>query len=391
MGALAIDRTDNVLPPTRVRLQDIADRCHVAKITVSLALRHHPSVKASTAEHIRAVAQEMGYNPQAHEAARRLAAHKTGQRIPSHTLGIVLPPQFFDSIIAAPIYLGILESAVSAGYALVTTYFNFASLDAYQQQPVTPLPPIFASGGIDGLLLMDIQKDVQHILTYLAQGGETIQQPYVLMQQNHQDHPSVAYDTRTGAYELTRRLLALGHRHFIRFHHPRVAGNFDGADHGIRQALQEAGLAQETHLHFVTVPPDWMSGKPLDMAPEHAPAQQGQEIISMLRQHPEITAIMAWNDTSAIMTYRVLTDAGFRIPDQVSVAGFDDLSPLLNAQGKNILTSVRVPLTEVGRQAARMVIARINGDTTFPTQIVLPTEVMMRGTTGPARNNEALT
>jgi LacI family transcriptional regulator len=357
----------------------------VSKITVSLALRRLPNVKASTAARILAVAEEMGYNPLTHDAARRLAARKTGHHVLTQTLGIVFPPNFHLSPLCVPIFQGIMQDAVPAGFALLTTYYNFASPQAFHQHPITPLPPHFTAGSVDGFILMDIHKDAAETMAYLERHAGPGGHPVVVVLGMHPNFSSVTLDRRQGGYDLTKHLLALGHRHLARYTHPQEAAAFADVLQGTRQALHEAGLNPDRHLHSLEMPASWIGCNPLESF-RRLPELDGQQarLLQTLRAHPEITALMAWNDNSAIITCHLLKEAGLRIPDDVSVTGFDDMFPLLNPLGENVLTTVRLPFQEAGRQAARMLIDQVRRQDATPTHIILPTGLVPRQTTGPA-------
>lgn len=106
-------------------------------------------------------------------------------------------------------------------------------------------------------------------------------------------------------------------------------------------------------------------------------------LATTLQAHPEITAFLAPNDASAHLAYDLFSRLGLRVPDDISLVGFDDTEPLYNAEGDNILTTVRLPLEELGRESARLLIARITRSEPEQREIMLPTELVIRGTTTP--------
>ena len=115
------------------------------------------------------------------------------------------------------------------------------------------------------------------------------------------------------------------------------------------------------------------------MAPEigYKPMQ------SLLKKTHDFTAIFCFNDIAAIGAIRALKDAGLSVPGDVSVVGFDDIQSAAYATPS--LTTVRQPLTEMGKRGAQVLLERIaNREKTFPAEIVMTPELVVRESTGPA-------
>ena len=104
-----------------------------------------------------------------------------------------------------------------------------------------------------------------------------------------------------------------------------------------------------------------------------------------LEEHPAVTAILPLNDSNAIHCWRVLQDAGYRIPEDISIIGFDDTDPLPDSNGNNLLTSVHLPLEEIGRETIRLLIRQIESRQMEQVEICLPVTLRVRNSTGPAR------
>jgi DNA-binding LacI/PurR family transcriptional regulator len=101
-----------------------------------------------------------------------------------------------------------------------------------------------------------------------------------------------------------------------------------------------------------------------------------------MRAHPEVTAILGWNDGVALHAWYTLEAAGWRIPGEISLIGFDDAAAMPGPDGRNLLTTVRVPLREIGEEAARLITARVTGALPTDEHRTLPTELILRGSTG---------
>jgi LacI family transcriptional regulator len=103
---------------------------------------------------------------------------------------------------------------------------------------------------------------------------------------------------------------------------------------------------------------------------------------SLLQARRHFTAIVSFNDIAAIGAIRALTDANLRVPEDVSVVGFDDIQ--LAAYHNPRLTTVRQPLREMGSTAARILLQRLQGFKDYPSEFAVPPELIIRETSGPA-------
>ena len=94
--------------------------------------------------------------------------------------------------------------------------------------------------------------------------------------------------------------------------------------------------------------------------------------------HPEITAVMGMNDASVIYLWHLLSDIGWKIPEDISLIGFDDTDSMLDNTGRNNLTTIKVPLREIGRQAANLLLGSLAQSNVEKKQIILPVELTIR-------------
>jgi LacI family transcriptional regulator len=105
---------------------------------------------------------------------------------------------------------------------------------------------------------------------------------------------------------------------------------------------------------------------------------------ALLKKTHDFTAIFCFNDIAAIGAIRALKDAGLSVPGDVSVVGFDDIQSAAYATPS--LTTVRQPLTEMGKRGAQVLLERIvNREKAFPAEIVMMPELVVRESTGPAQ------
>jgi len=366
-----------------VTQQQIAERCGVTKATVSMALRGDPRISQATAERVHAAAGEMGYDPSVNLAARRLAMRRRGSSVRNRVVGVLGP----DRIVSVEYFRRLAEGVFDV---LLARRYGVLYVSAMQGPGETSLPrwsdPL-ARGEIDGLVTFGPAFTLDTVGALRARAGFGPRPAVVLIH----DLPgccSVLTDDESAARQTFLHLLGLGHRHFLQL----VYGEADlkgeprqRRRRGARRALEEFGLDPSRHLHSCPVPAHWMApavarrllARPADDA-------GGAAVVEHLRAHPEITAVLGDNDAMAIFAYVALRRAGVDVPGRVSIVGFDDTDPIPADGGANCLSSVSLPLEEVGRTGAAMLLEQIEGRSAPDRRIVLPARFVPRQTVGPA-------
>ncbi|WP_328888944.1 LacI family DNA-binding transcriptional regulator [Streptomyces sp. NBC_00316] len=178
---------------------------------------------------------------------------------------------------------------------------------------------------------------------------------------------ALAFDNRGGGRRLTDHLVSLGHRRIGYVAGPVERTTTRHRLEGHHEALRAAGLGGDEERLTVHGPYDRRSGY--------------DATLELLRREPEVTAIVAANDTVALGACAAVRDRGLRIPEDVSVAGFDDLP--FSVDAVPALTTVRLPLFEAGARAGRLAMGK---ETPPPGGIATITaELMVRGSTAPPR------
>lgn len=363
-------RSDN--PRRAITIKDIAKACNVHFMTVSRALRGDPKVRDATARRIRAAATEMGYDPAAGQAGRRLVSRAIGSRVVNQVVGIFFPPDFVRNTYFADLFEGIVEELTPCGFTLhiIPTYSP-----EHPERILAELPPILRRGEIDGVIVTEWPRHFAPVLHQLQEEPTFAERPIVSLMDEHPGCSAVLTDDFRGMYAAMGHLLDAGHRFIM---HPYSPTDTHHASRqrldAMRQACLDGGLDPDTHLvPFVL---DWQGSRHQRM---EGPLR------TTLRQRPEITAVVAPNDLYALQAHQALAKLGFRVPDDISLLGFDDTIPLLDADHRNILSTVRLPLEDVGRAAARLILDQIAADGA-PEQrnLVLPSELIVRDTSGPA-------
>jgi DNA-binding LacI/PurR family transcriptional regulator len=181
-------------------------------------------------------------------------------------------------------------------------------------------------------------------------------------------------DSYTGSYDAVKYLIDLGHRN-IGF----LCEDLKSIDHqqrllGYRQAMRDSGISLDSR---------WVV--------YHTPTQESMEAGRIQARHlmaecPDITAIFASNDSKAIGVLSALNQMGYKVPDDVSVCGFDDLSNSRYLVPS--LTTVRQPITELGYRAAKYLDMFLQGMLKELPREILPTELVVRKSTVPPRKKQ---
>ncbi len=354
--------------------RDIAERLGITVGTVSLALRHDVRISAATRARVTATARELGYNPAQHDIARRLVSRRFGTRVNTKTIALIFRPDFYRTRYEGDIFRGLLEEVARLGYTLVTVY----TAEPVDQQNHVYLPPVILRGDIDGLILTQPTELLLPLLALLHGDPNFDDRPVINLIQRTDACSTVFTDDENGFFQASRHLLALGHRHLLRFYFHDDRDIEQRRYAGILRAYAEFGEDPAQCLHRYRLPWGWINPPHNGDVSENEPA-----FIDFLREHPEITGLLAMNDNNALHCWYALTRAGFTVPEDYSLIGCDDTDVKVDEQGRNLLTSIHLPLEEVGRTAARLAIQRITGEAPDDSALMLPTELAVRESTAP--------
>lgn len=327
-----------------VTMRDVARHAGVSVATVSRVLNGSGPVGEGTRERILETASALRYVPNG--TARSLTTSTT------ETVGVLLPNlygEFYSEVIRG------VEGAVRARryHTLLSSVHD--GLDELTAALRTLV------GRVDGLVVMspDLGPDV--LEANLPPGL-----PVVLLGAAVPGHAAVAIDNEAGAAAMVRHLAGLGHRRIA-----LVGGAAANADAqarlaGYRRAVAEAGLDADPAL---VVEGDFSE------ASGHAAAQ------ALLRLPERPTAVFAANDSMAIGALRAFREAGLDVPADLALAGFDDIP--VSEYVTPALTSVHVPIHEMGARAVEAVLAALSGpEAEAPGTVLLPTRLVVRESCG---------
>lgn len=337
-------------------------------------MRNDPRLSRATIDRITAVARQMGYDLTRNYAARRLALSKYGQPLLSYSIGLMFYPHhgFSHSNYFIKMHQGVLDGVAESEFEIHTS-------DTGRIEERKQLPIVYRRGDIDGVVCLTQDFAWENLRPILRSDPGFGNRPVVSIVEPLADCSSVYPDNYTGAYEAINHLLDLGHRHIIHFHQEfDISGR---GTHTLRlqayyHAYHERGLDPENYLRLVY----W---------PFPTSTQSGRQLVEVLKYHPNITAVIAHDDQQALDVYKVLTQAGYHIPQDLSLLSYDDTDPVMDGRGNNILTTVRLPLTEVAMEGTKLLLRRIMGDEPVDREIAIPTELIVRRSTAPARRRRS--
>jgi len=372
-------------PFEAANLQTIADRAGVSKSTAYRALRGLPRVSAKTVDRVCAIAAELGYDPTYQAAASRLALRKQGRDVRNQVIALVAPPVYYQTKALAEYMHGVMAVLNEHGCACLLTPVQYLS-------PNLPnainLPPVLRRGEVDGVIGVG-QIHLEPLIDMLRNTPGFGKRPVVTANYPMPACSMVTSQTDEGMYQITRHLLALGHRHFLHSCDQHHQWSYKRACYtGFTRALYEFGLDPEQHAHYFPVPQEWTTphyaldlyGLDAVMPPV---VREDHPLLLALTRHPKVTSYIASADAWAVRAWYVLQQVGWRIPEEISIVGYGDTDPMPGPNGGNMLTTVAEDRITLGREAAHLLLDRINAVFTEAREVAVPTKLAIRASTAP--------
>lgn len=338
-------------PAQTVSLKFLAEHLGLSPATVSLVINRSPAAKSiphRTQERIRAAARELNYRP--NFMARSLRAQR------SFTIGVVVPE--ISEGYAALVLSGVEDHLLEEGY------FYFVVSHRHRADLIDEYPRLLQQRAVEGLIAVDTACHEGVNIPVVAVSG-------------HREIPGV---TNIALNHLRATRLAI--EHLTDLGHRKIAfikGQEFSSDTEVRwEAVR--GAAKELNLEINERLVGQLEGE------SPSPELGYQVTRNILATGEPFTALFAFNDISAIGAIRALREAGRRVPEDVSVVGFDDIQ---SAAFQNpALTTVRQPLRQMGIIAAETLLRRINAPSKapYPKSIHVEPELIVRETTARLRN-----
>jgi len=326
-----------------ISLKTLAKYLDLNPATVSVVLNEVPgrSIPQATRERIKSAAKELNYQPSL--LARSLRSRRT------QTIGILVP-ELGDGY-HTQVLSGIGDHLMDAGY------FYFTAHHRHRKNLIEEYSQMLLGRGAEALIAIDTALEHPFPVPVVAVAG-------------HRSVPgvtNVVLDHRFAAELTLTHLHSLGHRRIAFMRGQPFSSDSDERWRSIEAVSREIGIAIKPELV-------------LQLDRDISSPELGYPVISELLSCGErFTALVSFNDMAAIGAMRALEDLGFGVPADVSVIGFDDIR--LAAFSNPRLTTIRQPLSNMGRIAAQCVLNRLHGLERFRDQITVEPELVVREST----------
>ncbi len=318
-------------------IKEIAKKAKVSIATVSRALNNDEKVKPETRNLVKAIADELDYNPNI--LARNFVKQK------SNIIGLVLPDifdEFFTEVIK-----GVEQHCFNEGYYTMVTSSHS------KRTTVEAIVDFMSTGLVGGIIMMApaIGDNIKDLIK-----KSTV--PFVIINGKKDliNTDSINVDNFAGAFKMTEYLINKGYKKIA---HITGAKNNADAEERLR------GYTEALKKHNIKINKNWI----IEGAFTIESGVEGFNIINGLKNRPEV--IFAANDMMAIGCYNAARKAGIKIPSEIGIAGFDDI--FMSGYLTPRLTTIQVPIYEIGLNAAKLILNRIRNDENIkPQHIKIP-------------------
>jgi LacI family transcriptional regulator len=337
---------------TKITLRTLAEATGLHPSTVSRILRgQHGRSSAATRARVVQAAERLGYQPDF--AARSLRTRQ------SFALGFLVPD--VRNIVFVSLFIGAEAAARRHGYQLLLSPVG------NDQPPQKEHFDFLIERNVDGMLIATARLDDP-----LLEQLENAEIPYILVNRRAADNiPYVVCDDEEGGRMVTRHLIGLGHRRIGFVSGTRGVSTTEGRLAGYRAALTDASLPIDEQL----------------IAGDGYTTTTGTAAARSLLNRPELpTAIVVSDDMMAVAVCRELTEQGLRVPEDVSVTGYNDL-PIAALMSPS-LTTIDNSLELMGEQAAELLVNRIHGQDRKKSLVISPQLVVRKSSVTPPLPSE---
>lgn len=337
---------------TTVTIEDVARLAGVSRATASRVVNQNPRVGQDAQVAVLRAIEQLGYVP--NRAARSLMTRRTD------SIGVVILEESVR-LFGDP-FFGHLLVGISAGLADLDV--QLVLLMAHAEREQARVERYLDAGHVDGAILVGPHGD-DPLPTRLVRAGV----PVVLSGRPLRGAQVswVDADNRGGGRLATEHLVARGRRRIATIHGTLDLSSAQDRLDGYRDALAAAGIPHDPTL---------------EASGNFSASEAGTAMQELLDRHPDLDAVFAASDSMAAAAIGAIRDSGRRVPRDVAVVGFDDTLVALTTRPR--LTTVRQPIEAMGREMARLLLRRIAAGAESPSQVVFPTELVIRESSGDA-------
>ncbi|MDI3548825.1 MAG: LacI family transcriptional regulator [Halanaerobiales bacterium] len=336
-------------PPT---MDDVAELAGVARSTVSNAINDTAPVSKEVKERIFKVIEELQYKP--NNLARGLRSNRT------QLIGLIIPD--INNPFYSEISKGIEKYMNQKGFSVVlcNTDYDLAQEKKYLDKLIQV--------NVDGLIFITGEQD----LNLIAEIHEKSNTRIVFTDRSNSfnnDIPIITIDHKKAMKDMTKYLIELGHKNIAYISEPTSMKTLRDRLEGYKEAFRETGISINNSLILI------------ESVLQTNKIKRGYEITSnFLAQSPLIpTAIITTSDLLAIGAIKAIREKGYRVPDDMSVTGFDDIETASYICPG--LTTIKQPLSKMGTLSAKVLVELINGNPVEEKQIILEHQLIAREST----------
>lgn len=339
----------NIIKRKLPTLEDVANAAEVSTATVSRALNEPGKVSQDTRDRVMQAVDALNYTP--NFGARAIAANRTG------IIGVVIPTM--ENAIFAKGVEAFQKVLLDKNATMLVASSNYDT-----EQEARQIRTLVGRGA-DGLMLIGFKRDPK-IYEFLMEREIPVVSAWAYSTDTSQS--CVGFDNLGASKRLVSEAIALGHRSFAYISAPtdsndRASGRVEGA----KEAIKEAGLDPDLMRHIET---DYS-------------IQNGKDaFLNLIKNNtqPRPSLVICGNDVLAVGAIKGAEACGLKVPDDISVIGFDNIE--LASVVTPELTTVHVPHEEMGRMAAECLYDLVN-EAMEPKQIALETHIVMRESLAP--------
>lgn len=334
----------------KTTIKDVAKEAGVSVATVSLVFHDEPRISAATKKRVHEAIKKLNYHPS--RSARGLVSKNTGN------IGFILTDDHF--LRTEPFYTRIFlgtefQARQDKYYVLLNTIPSDYSSD-------DPLPRFVIEKNVDGIIIAGKVPD--SLITKLDKTNLPLIFVDYLPKGKH--YTSVQIDNRSGGELATQHLIDYGHTHI----------GFIGADMD-HISISDRFIGYKDCLAKNNIP---ANHDYFDISEDYPARQNGYyAAVRLLQKQKKITAIFAANDALAIGAMRYCQDNNIKVPDEISIIGFDDVEANLMLDPP--LTTIRVPKIELGAEAMQVMVSILKNSDKTKKKIIVPVELIIRKST----------
>lgn len=332
----------------QITIYDLAEKLNISATTVSRGLQNHPAINKNTRKKIFDLAESLGY--QSNKFASNLRKQKT------HTIGVIVPR--LNSLFMSSVLSGIEKTVNNAGYNLIISQ-SFE----LQEKEKTNAETMFNSR-VDGLIvsLSTETTDYKHFDSFIKKGI-----PLILFDRVAHQIPGtkVIIDNFSAGYKVTKHLLEEGCKNILHITSSLNRNVYKDRFNGYKQALEEHELPFKKEMLITN-----------DLS-EQALLECLTNDVLKRKKLPD--AIFFANDAAAAFSLTVLKEAGFKVPNDIAIVGFNN--DLISKVTEPAITTINYPGNEMGQSTARILLNHLDGhdDLSFTSTVILNNQLIIRG------------